>query len=203
MNGSKSSGGGSPNLFKFLAVLIFIPFALFLVFSGLYSISKSMYPLSQYLLWGMAIYTFLYLFLMKMEAVYTVNKTIIDTIFSFSASLKNVSYALSIVVALIPFAFRLINFIPSDTALKAQFFLMGFFYMLHLINACSHLKESLSGNILDYLFGFSMIFIFSFTLFVVFLGLIKNVNVPALYKHSFQLWKDFNLDIIKKLSGLM
>jgi hypothetical protein len=117
--------------------------------------------------------------------------------------LKNVSYALSIIVALIPFLFRLINFIPSDTALKAQFFLMGFFYMLHLINACAHLKEALSGSILDYLFGFSMIFIFSFTLFVVFLGLIKNVNLLALYKHSFELWKDFNLDIIRKLSGLM
>jgi len=195
--GPKSGSG----IFKLLAVLLFVPFSLFLVWSGLYSISKSMYPLSKYLVWGIFLYAFLEVFFVKMAPVFKANKAIIETLFSFSAALKNVSYAVSLVIVAIPFVFRLLTFIPQDLALKTQFFLMGFFFALHTINACSALREQMSGVTLDYLFGFSLILIFSFTVFVAFLGFIKDVDLLQLYKHSFQLWKDFNIDIFRKLAG--
>lgn len=196
-NDPKSGSG----IFKLLAVLLFIPFSLFLVWSGLYSISKSMYPLSKYLIGGISLYVFMEVFFVKMEPIFKANRAVIETIFSFSAALKNISYAVSLVIVAIPFAFRLLTFIPQDLALKTQFFLMGFFFALHTINACSALREHMSGVTLDYLLGFSLIFIFSFTVFVAFLGFIKDVDVPQLYKHSFQLWKDFNIDIFRKLAG--
>lgn len=203
MKESKSSPKSNSGLFKLLAVVLFVPFALFLVWSGLFSIFRSMDPLSRYLLWGIFLYAFLEVFFVKMEAVFKVNRAIIETIFSFSAALKNISYVLSIAVMAIPFAFRLLTFIPQDLALKAQFFLVGFFFALHTINACSALREHMGGVSLDYLFGFSLIFIFSFTVFVLFLGFIQNVDLIQLYKHSFQLWKDFNMDVFKKLSGVV
>lgn len=178
---------------KFVLGLCFLPFVYLFSASFIYQFKFIEEPVQGYFWWGICVFLLVYLFVWEPAVFYFKGQKVTEFIFSFLKPLVRVApFILPVYTLLLLLVYGIFSWVLKDVLGYFMFFI-GFTLSLHLVFSAKTLrskKEDFFKS--NYIFGFSLVYIFNLLLLSLFFGIIfEKFSFVNFCKDTFLQGQDF------------
>jgi len=188
------------NKILFLLKLIFIIFSLpFLYFLSASLIKETGNLIEfKFYIWGMATFTFFYIFFWNLEVLFKFNKSWVEHILKFLSPFIRITYHILYLPGFVLiFIYKILSlFWKADIFKDSILFFSGFLFFLHFVNSCNILRprEWSIKKFFEYLFSWSLVYFFfilsTILCFLLLLDLFPFIKIFTQAGQSYiHLWK--------------